>query len=78
MEIKGYRVKWAEYGWSYGVPIVRKRVKLFGVIPYWKKVWQGEAINCLTAEKMLPDRMKKWFEEAVDEYENYTRAWAKI
>jgi hypothetical protein len=29
----------------------------------------------LCAEKMLPNEMKRWFEESVQEYENYQLSW---
>lgn len=77
MIIKGYNVKWQESGWSYGVPVVRRKSLFLGTIPYWKKVWEGKAISRGNAEKMHPDEMKKWFTEAVDEFEEYIKAWSK-
>ena len=80
MKIKGkkeeYDVMWSPHGWSYAVPVVYGRRKV-PLLPFmrWKKVWTGSAKGSNDAEKMHPEPMKKWFQDAVDDYEKYVEAW---
>lgn len=77
MKIGKYIVKYQSYGYSYAVPVVyteQKRRFWFGV--KLKQLWVGGRDRpYLCAERMLPATMKKWFEDAVYEYEEYEKAW---
>ena len=77
-----YMVDWSSAGWAYAVAHVYK-LKTFSFL--WMKfnkyvfVWEsGSPRSRLDAEKMMPDRMKAWFESAISEYENYQKEWSKF
>lgn len=80
MIIKGnladYKVTWEESGWSYAIPVVKVKKKVFGLpFRYWSKVWEGGSKPRLSAEHALPSEITDWFERSVERYENYLIAW---
>lgn len=78
-ELNQYKVKWESSGWSYAVPIVKVKKKI-PLLPFsvWRKVWEGSSVGIIEAEKKLPDDMKRWYQNAVDRYERYIKAWDGI
>ena len=76
-ELDTYIVKWGYEGISYAVPkVYRKKKVKFLPITTNKKVWKGHARACISAEKMHPKEMEDWFQESVDDYESYIKAWS--
>lgn len=72
-----YRVVWAGAGWSYAEPKVQVPCRRWFFFDDWRTVWTGEARGRTEAEKMHPDVMRKWFTDAVEEYETWLAAWRK-
>lgn len=88
MKISGrfgvYECKWVQAGWSYADVVVRQIVEknFLGVI-HWdakEKVWEssGRGIKSLTfAQKAHPERLRAWYTEVVEEFEDWYEAWVK-
>lgn len=74
----GYSVHWGVSGFSWAVPVVKKKAKLFGFIPILRKVWVGDARHLNLVEKMYPAELRDWFQLAVNEYERYAEAWGEV
>lgn len=78
MNINGYKVEWREYGWSWMKPTVYEKRKIpFLPLSKWVKVWEGESVGVSNAEQMLPDLTLSKFQNAVYQYEEYSRSWEK-
>jgi hypothetical protein len=75
-ELSDYYVDWEPRGWSYAVPIVKKEVKLFGFFPHKKFLWRGPSKPHIHAEKLHPKEIIEWYTRAVQEYEEYVKAWS--
>jgi len=70
-----YVVKYQGAGWSYAQIIVFTMERCLW-FRYLHKVWTGSRTeSILFADKLLPQAMERWFQEAVDEYEEYVIAW---
>ena len=78
MEITGknniYEVKWMQSGGSYAVPTVFKKNTFFFGMNKIKRVWEGDSVELLTVEKMLPEQTEILFKESVKQYEEYQLA----
>jgi hypothetical protein len=77
-EFSEYKMDWRSCGWAYANAIVKKRAKLFGLIPYWKTVWDSSGPSTVgrgRVEKFHPHEFENWFKEVIKEYEDYERAW---
>lgn len=69
-----YEVRWRTTSWSFANAHVFIRVK-FLWFKRLKHVWEGTQRYLFEAEKMLPKDMVYWFEQSVEEYENYKISW---
>jgi hypothetical protein len=76
--IGNYKVKWTQWGWSYAKPIVyARRASILRFVSPWEKVWVGPTRLYVRAEKMYPNELRSWFNEAIKEYEDYAKAWSE-
>lgn len=75
-----YDVVWVPFGWSYARPSVRVKKK-FLLWEYHKEVWRENpygATGITKANTAKRSWLTKWFEEAVEMYEDYERDWGRM
>lgn len=81
MIIKGkldeYQVFWREAGWSYAVPVVKKKNK-FLCFTCWSKVWEVKHKTAKQADQLTPHQLMIWFNDTVNDYERYAAEWIKF
>jgi hypothetical protein len=78
-----YDCFYQQSGWSYAIVDIRKECTyLFGLIKSTTSVSRDKYFGghrlYSTAERMLPNAMRNWFQSAVNEYERYTIEWSSV
>lgn len=78
MRIGEYDVLWRDFGFTWAVPVIRRRVRTLGFLWWrWKAVdYEGHAKPRSYVARMHPTEMRLWFAEAARSFEAYERAWA--
>ena len=77
---KVYEMSWRPYGWSYAEPLLLVKKTYLKFFTFTHKVslvnWSG-GVTHIEAAAAKPDRLRKWFTDVVNKYEDYQAAWQK-
>ena len=72
-----YKTQWVKDGLGKVDSVVKERRYLFGIFPYWKKVWYGREISEDTFRKLLPKSFEGHLDDALASYKVHKESWEK-
>lgn len=79
-----YKIMWGEYGISFAAVYIYVRVPFLFFFKRWKLVYEG--FDNMTSSTTLyshakfakPEWIYKWFDYALNKYEENERAWGRL
>ena len=77
---KVYEMKWRLYGFSWAEPIALTKktyFRIFTITHRQSLIHWARSMMYFEAESAKPDKLRKWFTDTVNNYEDYQEAWKK-